>query len=792
MRDKILKVIEKNNKSLNAMEIMNQIMENSTIKDYEELMRELEKLCREGVLRQTHHNGYVKNELLTGTLDMHEKGNAHLLVKDGEDIFIAKNNMNGATDKDLVLVDYTNKDKTEGKVIRVLKRSLGKSMGEIVDNDGKLTVKILDTELPYEIDVDTSDCDFTLVDGLIVHLDYVKDISRGRVLAKIDYPIGHKNAPGNDTEIAMIASEFGVHLFMPEEVKEQAKTFPSSLTEEEIKKEISKGRVDLRGEATTTMDGKDTKDIDDAVQDEISKNGNYKVTVDIADVSYYVKMNTPVWNYAELKGNSDYLANKVGPMLPIELSNGICSLNPNEDRYALTCEMEIDHGGNIVNEKVYISVIKSKKKMNYDAVQDILEDKETEDTKDYITIKYTVKPNEIIDDIAFKNGITRERLLEYNSIEDIKPGNEINLPIRDIIKLMYVISKVMDNKLHKLGKIDFENTSEKKQIFDENDKLIDIVPRVQRPAESIIENHMIYANVGFTRFTCNALSQIIPNMVPFVFRIHEDPNPKKIEDFMKMLSVFGVNYPKKINPENVSSKDIQELLEYLKDKEHYKVFSKKLLRSMQKARYSPEAKGHFGLGLKAHDRDYTHFTSPIRRMCDLLVHTIFRVFIIEKDTSPENISFWASYLTEVCDHISECERTSADCEYATDDYYDAVYMQDRIGQTFEATLDGPMPTSFFAQTNDKFIDGKVEWMISEDDSKELESLTDPNEIQQFIELHKKPFMYEYNDSLYGYTKKGKVVYRYGDQIIVQCIGSDPAKREIDFALVKKITNGNNK
>lgn len=119
---------------------------------------------------------------------------------------------------------------------------------------------------------------------------------------------------------------------------------------------------------------------------------------------------------------------------------------------------------------------------------------------------------------------------------------------------------------------------------------------------------------------------------------------------------------------------------------------------MQKARYSPEAKGHFGLGLKAHDRDYTHFTSPIRRMCDLLVHTIFRVFIIEKDTSPENISFWASYLTEVCDHISECERTSADCEYATDDYYDAVYMQDRIGQTFEATLDGPMPTSFFAQT----------------------------------------------------------------------------------------------
>lgn len=786
MREKILKIIKEENKSLNPMDIMNKIMDNSTIKDYEELMRELEKLCREGIIRQTNHNGYVMNELLTGVLDVHEKGNAHLLVKNGEDVFIPKNNMNGATEKDLVIVDYTNKEKTEGKVVRILKRSLGKSLGEVVNQDGKLYVKSLDNTLPYQIDVDIDDCDFTLVDGLIVHLDYVKDISRGRVLAKIDYPIGHKNAPGNDTEIAMIASEFDVHLFMPEEVKEEAKKFPSKLTEEEIQKEIAKGRVDLRGDTTTTTDGKDTKDIDDAIQDEVLPNANFKVTVDIADVSYYVKMNTAVWKYAELKGNSDYLANKVGPMLPIELSNGICSLNPNEDRYAMSCVMEIDHAGNIVNENVFISVIKSKKKMNYDAVQDIIDDKETEDTKDYTTVKYTVKPNETIEDIAFKNCITTSRLLEFNKPEDIKPGNEINIPVRDIVKLMYKVSKVMENKLHKLGKIDFESSSEKKQIFDENEKLIDIVPRVQRPAETIVENHMIYANVGFTRFTCNALSQIIPNMIPFVFRIHENPNPKKIEDFMKMLSIFGINYPKKINPEHVTSKDIQELLDYLKDRENYKIFSKKLLRSMQKARYSPEAKGHFGLGLAANERDYTHFTSPIRRMCDLLVHTIFRVFIIEKDTSPENLRFWASYLSEVCEHISECERTSAECEYAVDDYYDAVFMQDKIGKTFEATIDGPMPTSFFVQTNDKLIDGKVEWILYEEDSKELEQLTDSNEIIQFIETHKKPFPYEYNDSLYGYTKKGRVVYRYGDKVIVQCIGSDPEKREVDFALVRKL------
>lgn len=782
MREKILEIIERENRNLNPIDIVNMLYKNSTVEDYRKVMDELDSLCRDGILRQTSGNTYKKNELITGVLDMHEKGNAHLLVKDGPDIFIAKNNMKGATDNDTVLVDYVNKEKNEGKVVRVLKRSLGRSLAEVVDVDGVYKIVPLDKELPYEVVVDTKDTEFSLVDGLIVHIDYVRDITKGKVLAKIDRVIGHKNAPGNDTEIAMIASEFGVSVQVPEDAKEEAKRFPKSLDPAEIEKELKLGRRDLRGDPTTTMDGKDTKDIDDAVQDEICPNANFQVTVDIADVSYYVKMGSAIWKYAESKGNSDYLANKVGPMLPIELSNGICSLNPNEDRYAVSCRLEIDHSGRIVNQEVFLSVIRSKKKMNYDAVQDILEGKETEDTKDYTTIKYTVKENETIDDIAFKNCITPERLLEFNKPEDFKSGNEINIPISDVIKLMYKVSKVMDTRLAKDGKCDFDSNSEKKQIFDENDKLIDIQPRVQREAEHIIENHMIYANVGFTRFVCGALAEIIPQMVPFVFRIHEEPNPKKIEDFMTMLSVFGVNYPKKINPENVSSRDIRDLLEYLKDSEHYNVFSKKLLRSMQKAIYSPENKGHFGLG----QQDYCHFTSPIRRMADLLVHTIFRVFLVEKDYSEENLRFWASYLTEVCEHISECERTSAECEYAVDDYYDAVYMEDKIGKTFEATLDSPMPNSFFAETTDKYIDGKVDFIMNEEDAKELETLTDPNEIEQFIAEHVKPFPYEYNDAVYGYTKKGRVVYRYGDKILVSCIGSNPDKREIDFALVRKL------
>ena len=238
MREKILEIIERENRNLNPIDIVNMLYKNSTVEDYRKVMDELDSLCRDGILRQTNGNAYKKNELITGVLDMHEKGNAHLLVKDGPDIFIAKNNMKGATDNDTVLVDYVNKEKNEGKVVRVLKRSLGRSLAEVVDIDGVYKIVPLDKELPYEVVVDTDNTDFSLVDGLIVHIDYVRDLSKGKVLAKIDRVIGHKNAPGNDTEITMIASEFGVSVQVPEDAKEEAKKFPKSLDPVEIEKEL--------------------------------------------------------------------------------------------------------------------------------------------------------------------------------------------------------------------------------------------------------------------------------------------------------------------------------------------------------------------------------------------------------------------------------------------------------------------------------------------------------------------------------------------------------------------------
>lgn len=779
MREKILGTIENSNKALNPIDIMNKIKSNNNVKDYEELILEIEKLCQDGLIRLTNGNGYVKNELLYGVIDVHEKGSAHLLVKDNEDLYISKYNLNSAHDKDTVLVSYINKDHNEGRVVRVLKRSLGRALGEVINTNGIFTVKMLD-DLPYKVEVEKTD--LNLVDGLIVHLNYVKDLAKGKVLAKIDYIIGHKNAAGSETQINMIASEFGRRLDFPQEVLLEAKKFKTTLSSKEVIEAIKSGRVDLRGETIITIDGKDTKDIDDAINTQILPNGNYLQTVAIADVSHYVKMGSEIWKYAEFKGNSDYLGNKVGPMLPIELSNGICSLNPNEDRFAVCIQYELNHSGEILNPNVFLSVIKSKQKMNYDAVEDMIKGKETENTKDYKVLKYTVKENETLDGIAFKYGITSFELMKYNTKTDIKEKCEINIPTKKVIINNYISSKIMKSALKRRGKIDFDS-KERKYEFDKNDNVIGIMPRIQREAEELIENMMIYANEAFASFMINKLSEIFVKLIPFVYRTHGSPNPKKLEDFLNMLNVYGISLPFNINVENVSSHDIEMILESLKNKSNYSAFSNKLLRCMQKAKYTPDNYGHFALGSNL----YCHFTSPIRRMADLIVHTMFKIFVIDKKHDIETLRFWANYLDKICEQISLCEQDAEKCEYAVEDYLNATFMQNNLGEIFVSTVDGLLTTSFFART-DNFIDGRVDFYLEPNDAKELLNLKTKEERIAYVELHKKSFIksYDYNEKLYGFQRNSKMYLRYGDRIKVICTGAYPERREIDFTLVGKI------
>lgn len=787
MREKVLETIKNAGRALNPMDIMNIIKPVNDVHDYEELLSVVEKLCQEGIIRLTSGNGYVMNELLVGKMDFHAKGNGHVIVRNGEDVFINKTNMNGALDKDTVLVDYINKEHTEGRVVRILKRSLGRGVGEVINNNGVFSIKPLD-DLPYHIEIEKTD--INLIDGLLVHLDYVKDIARGQVLAKVDYVIGHKNAihektpEGNKTMLGLIGSEFGRVFEFPEEVKEEvkAKGVKPTTTKEEIDEAIKKGMKDLRGETIVTIDGKDTKDIDDAINVIILPNGNYLVTVAIAYVSHYVERGSKVWKFAEEKGCSDYCGNKVGPMLPIEYSNGVCSLNPNEDRLSVVTQFELTHSGEILHSEVFEAVIRSKQKMNYDAVQDIIDSKYTEDTKDYTVLKYTIKKGETAESIAYKYGMTSNELLDCNKENKFEEGKEINIPTRRVVLNDYIVSRIMKATFKARGKVDFPSR-EGKHEFDENDNAIDKHRRVQRPAEELIENFMIRSNEAFAEFMTHELSKIFNKPVPFVYRTHGNPNPRKVEDFLNMLTVLGITLPIKIDPENITGNDLQIVLDSIKDRPDYEVLADKALRTMQKAQYTNNNFGHWGIASDL----YCHSTSPIRRMPDLVVQTMFKELIVEKRRDPETLKFWADYLDIECEVMSQCEVDAEKCEYAWEDYLDATMMESKVGQTFEAIVNELMPDGFFAIT-DKLIEGKVEYFLEKVDSDELLKLDNQEEIAAFVEKYKKLFSgyYDYNEKMYGYARNNKMYLRYGDRVLVVCTGAYPEKREINFALVRKL------
>ena len=759
MRERIIEILKEENKKMNPIDILGRIKSKNNAEDLRSIILELDDMCRDGILRTGSGNTYFFNDLITGVLDVHDKGNAHLLMKDGEDIYIRSNNLKGACDRDTVSVEIINERTNEGKVIKILKRGLGKSFGEVVNDNGELSIKIYD-ELPYKIEFE--DTDINLVDGMLVHFDYVRDIDKNRILARIDKVLGHKNALVNDIgectknaeEIAKIACEYNIPLEFSEEALEEAKNMPKCLDDKMLNEGINEGRIDFRNDIIFTIDRKDTKDIDDAISIKLLPNGNYSLGVHIADVSHYVKQGSALWKEAESRGNSNYLGNKVIPMLPIELSNGICSLNPNEDRFTESCIMEIDHSGKVVDYKVCKGIIRSRKKMNYDAVEDIIEGKDTEDTKDYTTLEYIVKKGDTKESIGYENNMSPVEMDDYNKECKYNVGDSVNIPISKIINNMYSLSKELSAFKKRRGELSFES-DESYIKMDENDEVYDILPRVQRDAEKLIENFMVVANECIARY--------LTEYKMATYRIHEEPLMKKMEEYMKFLELAGIHYPNRIDISNVTSMDCQKLLDYLRNEKAFRVLNKKLLRSMQKARYSTDNEGHFGIASSC----YTHFTSPIRRIDDLLNHTSISKILKKKNMSAQALDSWNAYLTYVCDTASENERNSEKCEYAVDDMLKADYMTHHIGEEFEGTIEDMFSSAFFVQT-DNYIDGRVEYMTRGEDEIPVIGY------------------YQYNEDLMAYTRNNRVDLRYGDRVVVKCTSADPETREIDFTLVRKV------
>lgn len=686
-----------------AIEI-NDMLGLKTASEYKELQEALDELVREYVVFFTKKEKYIllKNcpGLKVGKLSVNKKGFGFVILDKEDDLYVEASNMNGAIDGDIVLAEkFMSGVRREAKVIRIIKRELDDLVGEIAYNEKGKPILILDDnkkDLTIELTGEKlKDC----VEGHKVLVKALKEINKRKYLCEVIKVIGHKNDPG--TDILSIAYRHGIYEDFGEEVEKELESIPNQVSEKDLK-----GRKDLTNEVIFTIDGDDTKDIDDAISIKMKENGNYELGVHIADVSNYVKENTALGDAAYERGTSSYLADTVIPMLPHKLSNGICSLNEGEVRLSMSCVMEINHKGKVVDYDIFPSYIKSRKKMTYKKVNDI-----------------------IIRDI-------------------VAPGYE---EFVDDLKLMNELHKILRKEKINRGYINFE-IDEAKIIQDENGKAIDVVKRVREEGEMLIEDFMIAANE-------TVAGHIFQMDLPFIYRVHEDPKPEKIEEFMNLVKILGYKLTGNVN--SITPKTMDNILSQLKDKKEFEILSALLLRSMRKAEYSKDNLGHFGLASRA----YTHFTSPIRRYPDLVVHRLLKKYLVENDMSMTTIQTLDSSLIEIAQHSSERERAAVDAERDVLDMKMAEYMEDHIGEEYEGMINTITNFGFFVEL--------------------------PNLVEGLVHVQslKGDYFTYVPEILAMIGKSTKKMYRLGDKVNVKCVAASKEASMVDFELVGEKEDG---
>ncbi len=701
MKERILKVLENVHEAKEAIEI-NDMLGLKSPSEYRDVVNALEELVAEYKVFYTKKGKYIllKNcpSLKIGKLSINKKGFGFVILDKEEDIYIAKENLNDGLDDDIVLCEtFPGKIKREGKVIKVLKRELSTLVGEIVLKDNQFQLKLDDPKKDIEV-ILTKSSTFYCVEGHKVLVKIVKQVSRRTFIADVIKIIGHKDDPGID--ILSIAYKYGIYEDFSEEVEKELESIPNSVSDKEMV-----GRRDLTDKEIFTIDGDDTKDIDDAISLEMV-DGNYRLGVHIADVSNYVKEDTALGDAAYERGTSSYLADTVIPMLPHQLSNGICSLNPNEKRLAFSCVMDINDKGKVVDYEIFLSVIESKCKMTYKKVNDIIE-------RDIVA-----------------------------------PGYE---PFVPTLKKMKELADILRKEKIGRGYMDFD-LDEAKAVQDENGKCIDIVRRERESGETLIEDFMIAAN--------ETVATHIYNMdLPFIYRIHENPKSEKIEDFVNLVKILG--YKLRSNVNDLTPKGIQNILNELRDKKEFAILSSLLLRSMRKAEYSKENKGHFGLASRA----YTHFTSPIRRFPDLTVHRLLKKYLVEGDYSMTTINTLDSLLVDIASHSSEREQASVNAERDVLDMKMAEYMESHIGEEYEGIITSVTNFGFFVEL--------------------------PNLIEGLVHVStlKGDYFNYVEDLLAMIGKSTKKTYRIGDTVNIRVVAANKEAGLIDFEIVEKKENG---
>ena len=694
MEDKIIELLKNSDKALSVTEINDGLGFNS-VDELKQLLKVLNQMEDSLKIYRTKKNNYLlftNSHLKLGTMIANKKGYGFVDIDGDDDVFIAPTNMNGAIHGDKVVVEITSPKgiDLEGRIVKIVDRKFKQMVGEVYFNKNVPYVDLDDDRVKITIKLDKTMGAMPGHKVLVKITNKLKDNNYKGEVIKI---LGHKNDPGVD--ILSITNEMGIPDTFSDEVMKEVDNLPDEVLEKDLI-----GRTDLRDEMIFTIDGDDTKDIDDAIS--IEKIGdNYKLGVHIADVSYYVRPNTALDSEAFDRGTSVYLADRVIPMLPHKLSNGICSLNPNVDRLALSCIMQIDKNGNVVDYDILQTVIRSRKQMTYKNVNKILEE-----------------------------NIVPEGYEEYEE------------KLRLMLELAHILRKNKENR----GYIDFD-IDESKIIVDDKGKAIDVTLRYRGEGEKLIEDFMIVANE-------TVATHIYYMELPFIYRIHGEPNEEKINNFMRFLNILG--YKVKEDLHKLTPKTMQNILGQLKDKKEFHLLSSLLLRSMQKAIYDTNNIGHFGIASKC----YTHFTSPIRRYPDTTVHRLLHTYIFDNNINNETINFYERELPFVAEHTSNMERRSIECERAVDDMKKAEYMMDHIGEEYEGIISSVMPFGMFVEL--------------------------PNLIEGLVRLDSiKGDYYTYDETTFTVRgNKDKRGFRLGDSVKVRVVAADKEKRTIDFEVVR--------
>ena len=631
MEERIMELLKNTDKALSVEEI-NDGLGFDSVDELKQLLKTLNEMEDSLKIYRTKKNNYLlftNSHLKLGTMIANKKGYGFVDIDGDDDVFIAPTNMNGAIHGDRVVVEIISPKgiDLEGRIVKIVNRKFKQMVGEVYLEKNESYVDLDDERVKITVKLDKTMGAMPGHKVLVKITNKLKDNNYKGEVIKI---LGHKNDPGVD--ILSITNEMGIPDTFSDKTMEEVNNLPDEVLEKDLY-----NRTDLRDEVIFTIDGDDTKDIDDAISIE-KVNDNYKLGVHIADVSYYVRPNTSLDSEAFDRGTSVYLADRVIPMLPHKLSNGICSLNPNVDRLALSCIMEIDKNGNVVDYDILQTVIRSRKQMTYKNVNKILEE-----------------------------NIVPKGYEEYE----------------EKLRMMLDLAHILRKKKEKRGYIDFD-IDESKIIVDDKGKAIDVTLRYRGEGEKLIEDFMIAANE-------TVATHIYYMELPFIYRIHGEPSEEKISNFMRFLNILG--YKVKADLNRLTPKTMQDILGQLKDKKEFHLLSSLLLRSMQKAIYDTNNIGHFGIASKC----YTHFTSPIRRYPDTTVHRLLHTYIFDNNINNETINFYERELPFIAEHTSNMERRSIECERAVDDMKKAEYMLDHIGEEFDGIISSVMNFGMFVE-----------------------------------------------------------------------------------------------